>query len=91
VATYAISAVHLVPAIAPLTHPHIGSVRLTTGQVLERSTVIAKIRAGERFVTNANPPGLVYVHPCPYCKAHDYITTHPDYTPTNNLLSLPKF
>lgn len=89
-ATYVISAVHLVPGPGTR-HDHIGSVKLTTGDVELRSIVIAKIRAGNRYVTNANPPALVYVHPCPYCAASDYITTHPDNTATNNLLHLPKF
>ena len=90
-ATHSISAVHLVPGTGPRAHDHIGSVALTTGQVVSRSTVIAGIRAGDRYYTYANPPALVYVHSCPYCYASDYITTHPDNTPTNNLLSLPKF
>jgi hypothetical protein len=64
---------------------------LSGGAVLPRATVIAKIRAGDQFFTNAQPPARVYVHPCPHCGAWDYITTHPDSTPQNNLLHLPKF
>jgi hypothetical protein len=90
-ATYVIKAVHLEPQNYPSRHDHIEKVRLTDKTVELRSTVIAKIRAGHRYVTAANPPGLVYVHPCPWCRAHDYITTHPDNTPTNNLLHLPRF
>ena len=50
-----------------------------------------KIRAGDVFVTVGSPPGYVYVHSCPHCASGDYITTHPDATPTNNLLHLPRF
>ena len=34
--------------------------------------IIAWIRAGHVFYTYANPPALVYVHPCPYCGAAVY-------------------
>jgi hypothetical protein len=56
-----------------------------------RSQIIASIRNGDVFYTYANPPALVYIHPCPHCYAHDYITTHPDYTSQNNLLDLPQY
>ena len=90
-ANYIIAAVHLEPQNYPSRHDHIERVKLIDGTVEYRSTVITNIRRGDRYFTNANPPGLVYVHPCPHCRAHDYITTHPDNTPTNNLLSLPRF
>src|SRR5262249_29986638 len=90
-ATRTIAAVHLVPQNYPSRHDHIERVRLTDGSTELRSTVIVNIRSGDRYVPNANPPALVYVHPCPHCSAHDYITAHPDGTPTNNLLSLPRF
>jgi Protein of unknown function (DUF3892) len=89
--TYYIEAVRLEPGWGQTRHQHIGYVRLTTGIVLDRATVIMRIRMGERFFTNASPPALVYVHSCPHCGASDYITTHPDYTTTNNLLHLQKF
>jgi Protein of unknown function (DUF3892) len=88
--TYFIEAVRLEPGWATR-HEHIGYVRLTTGIVLDRATVIMRIRMGERFFTNASPPALVYVHSCPQCGARDYITTHPDDTTRNNLLNLPRF
>jgi tetratricopeptide (TPR) repeat protein len=72
-------------------HDHVDLVMLSDGAVLTRAQVISRIRSGERFSTNAIPPGLVYVHPCPHCKASDYVTTHPDATPTNDLLHLPVF
>lgn len=90
-ATYSITAVHLVPGPGWTSHPHIGAVKLLDGSVVRRAWVIERIRAGDRFFTHARPPAFVYVHACPYCAASDYITTHPDNTPTNNLLSLPRF
>jgi hypothetical protein len=56
-----------------------------------RSQIIAGIRRGDVYYTYANPPARVYVHSCPYCYASDYITTHPDNTPRNNLLDLPRY
>lgn len=90
-ATYSIARVHLVSGPGAYSHPHIGSVLLTTGIVMTRAEVIASIRSGNVFYTNASPPAKVWVHPCPFCYARDYITTHPDATPTNNLLHLPRF
>jgi hypothetical protein len=90
-ATKLISKVRVQPAHAPRQHEHIAAVMLSDGSVEARSTVIARIYGGDQYVTAANPPGRVYVHPCPYCRARDYITTHPDNTATNNLLHLPRF
>ena len=90
-ATYYISHVRLEPGPGIHPHNHIAAVKLTNGQAITRSAVIKAIYAGDRFYTNANPPAAVYVHACPYCRAHDYITTHPDNTTANNLLHLPKF
>lgn len=89
--TFFITAVHLEQAPGA-THPHIARVRIS-GQARDyaRSEIIYAIRAGDRFYTNAQPPAQVYVHPCPFCGASDYITTHPDRTATNNLLRLPKY
>ena len=89
--TFIISAVHLERAPGAA-HDHIARVKLT-GQTRDyaRSEIIYAIKAGDRFITNAQPPANVYVHACPYCGASDYITTHPDSTATNNLLSLPKY
>jgi Protein of unknown function (DUF3892) len=90
-ATYSIARVHLVPSAGAIPHQHIGSVMLTDGRIVQRFAVIASIRAGDRWYTNATPPAQVYVHRCPSCGANDYITTHPDDTTTNNLLKLPRF
>lgn len=90
-ATYYISHVRLEPGPGLFAHEHIEQVKLTDGQVVTRAVVIQAIYAGNQFYTYANPPAAVYVHPCPYCRAHDYITTHPDNTKINNLLNLQKF
>ena len=90
-AAYTIVAVHVGGFAAPFVHEHIESVRLNTGPTLTRGQVIAKLRAGDTFSTVGNPPGRVYEHNCPHCGTGDYITTHPDSTPTNNLLHLPRY
>jgi hypothetical protein len=89
--TFSITAVHLERAPGA-THDHIARVRLLRhGQDYSRAQIIKGILAGDRYFTYANPPALVYVHACPFCRASDYITTHPDNTATNNLLHLPKY
>lgn len=90
-ATYIITAVRTTVLVVPSRHEHIEAVRLNDGTALPRITVIAKIGSGDAFFTGGSPPGAVYVHRCPHCANGDYITTHPDNTPTNNLLSLPRF
>jgi hypothetical protein len=90
-ATYSITAVHLEKAPGA-THDHIARVKLLHQHGdYARSQIIGWIRAGHLFYTYANPPARVYVHACPYCRASDYITTHPDSTTKNNLLDLPKY
>ena len=88
---YVIVAVHVGSTAAPYLHEHIESVKPTAGNVLSRGQVIAMIRGGDTFNTAGNPPARVYVHNCPHCGTGDYITTHPDSTPTNNLLHLPRY
>jgi hypothetical protein len=89
--TFFITEVHLERAPGA-THDHIARVRIANQtRDYARSEIIYAIRAGDRFLTNAQSPAQVYVHPCPYCSASDYITTHPDATATNNLLHLPKY
>jgi Protein of unknown function (DUF3892) len=91
VATYSITHVHLEKSPGA-THDHIARVRLLSHQRdYSRAEIIGAIRSGDVFYTYANPPARVFVHPCPFCAASDYITTHPDNTPTNNLLQLPKY
>jgi hypothetical protein len=76
------------------THEHITHVRLaTSGVVLRRETVIRDLRTygGDRYYTYANGTRAdVIVAGCPNCGYGDYITTAPDRTTTNNLLSLPR-
>ena len=87
-----IAAVHLEPQNYPSRHDHIEKVKLIDGTIEYRATVIFNIKhLTDRYFTNASPPAPVWVHHCPHCHAGDYITTHPDNTPTNNLLSLPRF
>lgn len=89
--TFSITAVHLERAPGAA-HDHIASVKLLhDGQSYARATIIKSIRDGNVFYTYASPPAIVYVHSCPWCGASDYITTHPDNTATNNLLSLPRY
>lgn len=90
-ATQYITAVHLEKAPGA-THDHIARVKLLNQtRDYARAEIIAAIAAGDVFYTHANPPARVYVHKCPWCDARDYITTHPDATPTNNLLELPHY
>jgi hypothetical protein len=91
--TFLIRAVHLERAPGA-THDHIARVRLVgfpDSQDYSRAKIIAAINLGDIFFTNESPPARVIVHPCPVCSSYDYITTEPDYTTQNNLLSLPKY
>ena len=90
-ATYSITAVHLERATGAA-HDHIARAKLLNHtRDYARAEIITMIRTGDVFYTHAVPQALVYVHPCPYCGASDYITTHPDSTTTNNLLNLPHY
>jgi Protein of unknown function (DUF3892) len=91
-ATYYIRAVHLERAPGA-THDHIAAVKVVGSErSIPRSDVEYAIRyGGDVFYTNATPPARVIVRNCPFCYAHDYITTEPDYTVANNLLDLPKY
>jgi hypothetical protein len=89
--TYSITEVHLERA-AGASHDHIARVKLLSqAGDYSRAEIINAILHGDVFYTYAKPPARVYVHPCPHCYDRDYITTHPDYTPTNNLLDLPRY
>ena len=76
-------------------HEHITRVRIGhSGAELSRETVIRDIRSyyGDRYYTLAGGVRAeVIVAGCPGCGYGDYITTEPDYTTANNLLSLPRF
>lgn len=75
-------------------HEHITHVRLAaSGALIPRSTVIQDLRSawGDRYYTYVNGAYTnVIVAGCPSCGYGDYITTEPDYTTANNLLSLPR-
>ena len=77
-------------------HEHIAYVQLNANPtfVLSRATVIKDLRNpyGDRYYTLANGVRAdVIAVGCPFCSFSDYITTEPDWTTTNNLLSLPRF
>jgi uncharacterized protein DUF3892 len=92
VGTFSITAVHVEPALVPRRHEHIAPVKLAgQGRDYSRGEIIYAISKGDRFVTNAIPQAHVIVHHCHTCNTWDYITTAPDYTPENNLLSLPRY
>lgn len=75
-------------------HEHITAVRIGTGDaILSRSTVIADLRSasGDRYRTyGGGKYADVIAVTCPHCTFRDYITTEPDSTTANNLLSLPR-
>jgi hypothetical protein len=75
-------------------HEHITQVMLRAGGILSKETVIRDLLnpSGDRYYTwGGGKHANVIVRHCPHCFAHDYITTEPDYTTENNLLSLPRF
>jgi Protein of unknown function (DUF3892) len=94
VATYQITAVQ-VQKTSSDPHEHITSVKIgTSGAQLSLSTVVANLRNpnGDRYITyGGGERANVYVRTCPRCTFRDYITTTPDGTTKNNLLSLPRF
>ena len=75
-------------------HEHITHVRVGSGStIFTREMVIADLRNpyGDRYYTYAGGAHAdVIVRNCPHCSGSDYITTAPDYTTANNLLSLPR-
>lgn len=92
-ATRYIDAVRLVTPYG-YSHPHIQLVHLTSGHVLTRAQVIQDILYARAtyYTYRAGVRGAqVIVADCPQCGSGDYITTEPDWTTDNNLLSLPKF
>jgi hypothetical protein len=78
-------------------HEHITRVRLkgeTSGEGFSRATIIADLKDpnGDRYYTyGGGERATVVVRDCPKCSRSDYITTLPDSTTKNNLLSLPRF
>jgi hypothetical protein len=94
--TYEITAVRT-ETTASDPHEHITRVRLggaTSGDGISRSTVVADLKSpeGDRYYTyGGGERATVVVRDCPECSRSDYITTLPDSTTKNNLLSLPRF
>jgi hypothetical protein len=89
--TYHIDKKRMASPIPPGPHNHIAAVHLTNGQAITRQAVIDAINRGDFFYTYGAGQAQVVVRACPFCNAPDYITTLPDTTTTNNLLSLPDF
>ncbi len=93
--TFQITAVR-VEKTASDPHDHIVRVQINNNPEFElsRTTVVNDLRDpnGDRYYTYAGGEYAdVYVAYCPRCSFRDYITTHPDSTTKNNLLSLPRF
>ena len=77
-------------------HDHITQVELNNSvdQRFTRETIAADLRSpfGDRYYTFAQGTRAeVILDACPHCGRRDYITTTPDWTTANNLLSLPRF
>lgn len=94
-ATYQITKVRTERAYGA-THEHISMVELSNrvDQRFSRQTIINDLRSpsGDRYYTLAlGERARVIVAGCLYCSFGDYITTEPDWTTANNLLSLPRF
>lgn len=94
-ATYRISKVRVAETVTD-PHEHIAEVELNDreDQRFTRATIVADLRDpnGDRYYTNAGGDRAdVVIRTCPDCTFSDYITTLPDSTKKNNLLSLPRF
>ncbi len=94
-ATYEITGVRTVKPYG-YTHEHITMVELNdrADQRFRRETIINDLLSpsGDRYYTFAQGArATVIVAGCPTCGSGDYITTEPDWTTANNLLSLPRF
>lgn len=77
-------------------HEHITEVAISASGParLTVAVVASDIRDpnGDRYITyGGGERADVLVRTCPHCAFRDYITTHPDSTTKNNLLSLPRF
>lgn len=89
--TFQITGIRVEPRVAHdhITHVSIGSF----GTVLDVQTVLRDLRSayGDRYYTFAGGyRAEVIARDCPRCGHPDYITTTPDSTTANNLLSLPR-
>jgi hypothetical protein len=92
-ASYEITAVRTEPSHVGGHHEHITYVRCSDGSTWSRPTVISDIRYGSDsyYTYGGGQYADVIVRGCPCCGYGDYITTTPDSTTANNLLSLPRF
>jgi hypothetical protein len=77
-------------------HEHIDAAELggRADWRFDRDYLIGQLRDpdGDRYYTwNGSKRATVVVRGCPRCSFGSYITTLPDSTTTNNLLSLPRF
>jgi len=77
-------------------HEHISMVELNNdaSSRWSREAIIRDLRNpyGDRYYTyGGGQYATVIVAGCPYCTSGDYLTTEPDSTTQNNLLSLPRF
>jgi Protein of unknown function (DUF3892) len=93
--TYEITGVRT-EATASDPHEHITMVELSNreDQRFRRSTIVADLEdpEGDRYYTyGGGERATVVVRGCPKCSRSDYITTLPDSTTKNNLLSLARF
>ena len=94
-ATFQITAVRTEPGYGS-PHSHISHLELnhSAGARIPRSVVVADLRNpwGDRYYTHGGGVRAdVIVRGCPHCAFSEYITTTPDWTTDNNLLSLPRF
>jgi hypothetical protein len=92
---FQITAVHTVKP-SDRSHEHIERVELNNNPRarISRAIVIKDLRDpyGDRYYTyGGGYRADVVVRGCPYCSFGSYITTLPDSTTTNNLLTLPRF
>lgn len=92
-ASLEITAVHTESSSTGGYHEHIAKVRCSDGTTWSRATVITDIRTGRDsyYTYGGGYYADVIVRGCPCCGYGDYITTTPDSTTANNLLSLPRF
>lgn len=74
-------------------HDHIAAVKIAGGREFSRAMVVSDIRYGtdSYYTYGGGEYADVIVRGCPSCTFGDYITTAPDHTTANNLLSLPRF
>lgn len=92
-ASYEITEVHTESSSTGSYHEHIAKVRTKGGGEWSRQTVVNDIRYGRDsyYTYGGGEYADVIIRDCHNCGYEDYITTTPDSTTKNNLLSLPRF